>query len=219
MPENKPAKKSEMSDGAKYALIGTIVTAVIGLIGTALTLYFNYLEKVEPQKLALQATQTAEARLTGTAGAVTVTATSTDTQPPTLTFSPTREPTATDAPTLTATPAAITLTPTFTQTTTPTSVIGGVKYCVDTASLNVRAGPGVDYPVVGGLSMDTCIYFDGRLEDLANKWVRISPGQEGYLALGGMWVYGGFLRPQDFERLPVVTPPPPPPSPTPTPAG
>lgn len=211
MPENKSAKKSEMPDSAKYALIGTIFTAVIGLIGTGLTLYFNYLEKVEPQKLALQATQTAEARLTGTAGAVTVTATN----PPTFTSSPTREPT--DAPTLTASPTVILSSPTF--TTTPTSVISGVKYCVDTASLNVRAGPGLDYPVVGGLSMDTCIYFDGRLEDLENKWVRISPGQEGYLALGEMWVYGGFLRPQDFERLPVVTPPPPPPAPTPTPAG
>jgi hypothetical protein len=205
MPE-KPEKKNEMSDGAKYALIGTIFTAVVGLIGTALTLYFNYLEKIEPQKLALEATQTAEARLSGTAGAVTPTATFT------LTFSPTSEPTQT------ASPINILPSPTVTLTLQPTSAASGVKYCVDTASLNVRSGPGLDYPVVGGLNMDTCIYFDGRLEDLENKWVRISPGQEGYQALGGRWVYGVFLRPQDFERLPVVTPPPPV-SPTPTPAG
>lgn len=207
MPEKTKDNKG-MSDGAKYALIGTIVTAIIGLIGTALTLYFNYLEKVEPQKLSLHATQTAEARLTLSAASVTPTA---GAPSPT----PTRDPSPTSTPT--ASPIPVAPSPTFTATAT--APVSGVKYCVDTSSLNVRSGPGLDYSVVGGLPQDACIYFDGRLEDLENKWVRISLGQEGFLPLGDMWVYGGYLRPQDFERLPVVTPPPPPPPPSPTPAG
>ncbi len=207
MPGEKTKDSKGMSDGAKYALIGTIVTAAIGLIGTALTLYFNYLEKVEPQKLALRATQTAEARLTQSSLAVT----------PTNTYTPSLTPSQSPTPTPTGSPTPMLPSPTFAAT--PTIPIGGVKYCVDTSSLNVRAGPGLDYDVVGGLLQDVCIYFDGRLEDLENKWVRISPGQEGIVYLGGMWVYGLFLRPQDFERLPVVTPPPPPPAPSPTPAG
>jgi len=144
---NKEKKPREISDGARYALIGTIITAVIGLIGTSLTLYFNYLEKIETQKISLHATQTAESRIL----------LSTDT--------------------------------------------------------------GLNYAIMGGLLQDTCLFFDGRLEDLENKWVRISQGQDGFLHYGGYWVYGGFLRPQDFERLPVISPPPPPPTPTHTPAG
>jgi hypothetical protein len=207
MPEEKTKDSKGMSDGAKYALIGTIITAIIGLVGTALTLYFNYLEKIEPQKLALRATQTAEARLTQSALSVILTNT--------YTPSPTPSPSPTSTPIVSPTPMLSS--PTFTAT--PTTPVSGVKYCVDTSSLNVRAGPGLDYDVVGGLLQDVCIYFDGRLEDLENKWVRISSGQEGISHLGGMWVYGVFLHPQDFERLPVVTPPPPPPAPSPTPAG
>ena len=187
MPEEKTKDSKGMSDGAKYALIGTIITAIIGLVGTALTLYFNYLEKIEPQKLALRATQTAEARLTQSALSVILTNT--------YTPSPTPSPSPTSTPTVSPTPMLSS--PTFTAT--PTTPVSGVKYCVDTSSLNVRAGPGLDYDVVGGLLQDVCIYFDGRLEDLENKWVRISSGQEGISHLGGMWVYGVFLHPQDFE--------------------
>lgn len=209
MPEDKTKDNKGMSEGARYALIGTIITAVIGLIGTGLTLYFNYLEKVEPQKLALHATQTAEARMTFFVPSVTGTATDT----PSLT--PTPKIPATSTPTETT--YAVSPTPTYTPTTT--ALVSGVKYCVDTSSLNVRAGPGLDYAIVGGLPRDTCIYFDGHLADTEYTWVRISPGQEGFLHLSGMWAYGVYLRPQDFERLPIVSPPPPPPTPSPTPAG
>jgi hypothetical protein len=208
MTEEKQNPKGEMSNGAKYALIGTIFTAVVGLIGTALTLYFDYLKTIEPQKLALQATQTAEARWVALSATVIPATTFTATS-----LLPTETATFTLTPTVTATSIPATF------TFTPTASAQGTKYCVDTASLNVRAGPGIDYAIVGRLTQDTCIYFDGRLENLENKWVRISAGQPGYEAIGNMWVYGGFLRPQDFERLPIVPPPAPPPPPTPTPAG
>ncbi len=220
MPDNTPKDPKEMSSGAKYALIGTLVTAVVGLIGTGLTLYFNYLEKVEPQKLALQATQTAEARLTQAAMSITPTPTITQTATatpvtPTITFTPT--PALSFTPTFTPT-----LSPTATQTITPTVVVSGEKYCVDVPALNVRTGPSQEYITAGiGLFKGDCLAFDGYvIFDGANYWARISPGQPGYLDLGGMWVYANFLRPQDFEqRLPALPPPPPPPTPTPTWAG
>jgi hypothetical protein len=217
-----PAKTENtkgMSDGAKYALIGTIVTAVIGLIGTAVTLYFNYLEKIEPQKLAIQATQTAEARLTHVALSITPTFS------PTFTFTPTQEPTHTS--TFTASPTPIlpdpssTFTPTSTATVTPTLQISGEKYCVDIEALNVRAGPGTIYETVGRLNKGDCLTFDGYIAfEGPNYWLRISPNQAGFTHLGESWVWGQYLRPQDFEqRLPVLTPPPLPPTPTPTPSG
>ena len=208
MPE-KNTQPKEMSDGARYALIGTIITAILGLLGTGLTLYFNYLEKMDSQKLSLHATQTAENRSTQLSPSMTST----------LTNTPILSTTKEIPPTITLTGLPTAGTPSLTITIMPTSSAGGVKYCVDTNSLNVRSGPGLDYPALGGLLQDTCIFFDARLEDPENKWIRISPGQDGFLQLGGLWVYGGYLRPQDFERLPVITPPPPPPTQSPTPAG
>lgn len=222
-------QKDEKTTGAKYALIGTIITAAVGLTATALTLYFNYQQNVAPVKLQLQATQTAEARQTLAAlsasptASVTPTATSSPTPTPTSTATPLPPLPLTDTPTptLTNTP---TITATFTPippTETPTMPVGGVKYCVDVAGLNTRSGPGPDYPIVTkGLRQDDCLYFDGYvLLGETSYWLRISPGQAGFIEMGGTWVSGQFLRPQDFERLPALPPPPPPPSPTPTAAG
>jgi hypothetical protein len=204
-------EKEEKSSGAKYALWGGIITALIGLIGTGLTIYF---QAIYPLKTAERATQTAEARLTAQAGAATFTPTRpapTDTPLP-----PTPEPASTTAvpPTEAASPTPLP------PTATPTLPVSGVKYCVDTQSLNVRTGPGLEYPALGTLNDNDCLAFDGRAE--GTLWVRISAGQPGYLDFGGMWVYGQFLRPQDFEdRLPTVITPAPPPTPyySPTPAG
>ncbi|MDI6770635.1 MAG: hypothetical protein QMD04_13310 [Anaerolineales bacterium] len=214
---SKQKEEHEMSPGAKYALIGTIVTAVIGLIATALTLYFNYRQNVEPIKLQLQATQTAEAHQTLAA----LSATATASPMPTFTPTPTEPLTPTARPPL---PPDDSPTPTQTSlppTETPTMPVSGVKYCVDIGSLNTRSGPGPDYPIMTkGLRQDDCLYFDGyvRLGEDA-YWLHVSPGQAGFIEMGGLWVFGKYLRPQDFERLPALTPPPPPPSPTPTPAG
>ena len=82
---------------------------------------------------------------------------------------------------------------------------------MDSYALNVRNGPGMIYDVVGALYQDDCLFFDGQviLEEIY-YWVHISPNQVDFLSLAGGWVYGGALRPQDFERLPALTPPPPP---------
>jgi hypothetical protein len=227
---DKDKEEKGIPPGAKYALIGTITTAVIGLLATLLTLYFNYQQSVAPVKLQLQATQTAEARQTLAALSATPTASPTPTSSPTPTFTPTSTSTPppaippTDTPTPTQTPLPPTDTPTFTPippTATPTMPVTGVKYCVDIASLNTRSGPGPEYPIVTkGLRQDDCLYFDGYLLlGESSYWLRISPAQAGFIEMGGTWASGQFLRPQDFERLPALTPPPPPPTPTPTAAG
>ncbi|KAF0107733.1 MAG: hypothetical protein FD146_1364 [Anaerolineaceae bacterium] len=203
MPKNE---KEEKSSGAKYALWGGIITALIGLIGTGLTIYF---QSVYPLRAAERVTQTAEARLTAQAGPATPTRAPTDTPPTPVPASPTTVP-----------PADIVSPTPLPPTAAPTLAVSGVKYCVDTQALNVRTGPGLEYPAIGTLNDNDCLAFDGRAE--GTPWVRISPGQPGYLDFGGMWVYGQFLRPQDFdERLPAVITPAPPPTPylSPTPAG
>jgi hypothetical protein len=216
-----PKADKEKSSSSKFALWGTIITAIIGLIGTALTIYF---QNVYPLQLAEHKTQTAEARLTDQAASATPThfeptdTPATPTPVPPTPISPTvastvASPTETASPTFT--PTFMALPPTF----TPTIPITGVKYCVDTQNLNIRTGPGMEFPVLGVLNNNDCLLFDGRVED--SLWVRISTGQSGYPDFGGMWVYGQFLRPQDFERLPAITPPPLPPTPylSPTPVG
>jgi hypothetical protein len=223
-----PKADKEKSSGSKFALWGTIITAIIGLIGTVLTIYY---QNVYPLQLAEHKTQTAEARLTGQAASVTATPTRVE---PTFTpVPPTPVPPTTSVPT-TAVPTSETASPTSTPTSTPpstptitalpptftpTMTLGGIKYCVDTQNLNVRTGPGMEFSATGVLNNNDCLSFDGRVD--GSLWVRISVGQSGYLDFGGMWVYGQFLRPQDFERLPAVTPPPFPPTPylSPTPVG
>jgi hypothetical protein len=214
-----PKADKEKSSGSKIALWGTIITGIIGLVGTVLTLYF---QNVYPLQLAEHKTQTAEARLTEQAVSVTATPAHVDptgTPVPPTPVPPTPVPT-TAVPTNetaspTSTPTLTPLPPTF----TPTIAVTGVKYCVDTQNLNVRTGPGLEFPAMGVLNDNNCLSFDGRVD--GSLWVRISAGQSGYLDFGGMWVYGQFLRPQDFERLPAVTPPPLPPTPylSPTPVG
>lgn len=83
-----------------------IVAAIIGLIGTLAASYFAYLQITEPTRIAISATQTAEARiLTLTALAnSTLTPTSTLTPKPTLTSTPEPTPTSTLIPTLTPLP-------------------------------------------------------------------------------------------------------------------
>ncbi len=201
--------KEEPSKGippvALYALIGTIITAVIGLITV-------YIQVIIPMIIQIQATQTAEARnisWTETARA----------QAPTFTFTPT----------ITLVPANLTPsptldTPTFTlipiETPMPTSLPSpsGSEYCINARSIYVREGPGMTYNAFGALTFKDCLYFDAR--DPASTWIRISAGQPGYEALEGGWVRSDLVRPTDFEILPAIEPTPtpePPPTLTPTP--
>ena len=192
---------------AAYALIGTIITAMAGI----LVVYFQV---IVPKELEIQTTQTAEmfhSNQTDTALARISTPTFTSTSAP-----------ATDTPTFTASPTGTpepgtTFTPTFTITPSPTEIpeIAGNEYCINARSIYVREGPGMSYNAFGALTFQDCPFFDARNPD--SSWIRISAGQPDYLALAGGWVRSDFVRPTDFDSLPVIQPTPTPTlSPTPT---
>jgi hypothetical protein len=186
-------KQKELSTGAKYALIGTIITAGIGLVSTLLTLGFNYLQN---QNLRHD-TQTAVARL----NQPTLAASLTPTLPPTGTSPAISTPIPTSSPT--ATP-------------TPTQQVGGLQYCIIAGSVNVRTGPGIDYSILNTLTFPACPYFDGRNDD--GSWLRLAAGQAVYPDLGNGWINASLLARPDSQQPPVV-PVPPTPIPTITPAG
>jgi len=191
MPGNKAGQQKESSAGAKYALIGTIITAVIGLLGTALTLGVKYFEGERDR----HDTQTAEERTRSSPATATPTYTLTPTHAPTLTFTPTASPT---------------------STPTSTPEVNGLQFCVTAGSVNVRTGPGIDYQVISTITFPACLYFDGRNED--GSWLRVSMNQEAYLLLGKGWVNASYLTRPD-NQLPPVIEIPPLPYPTITPAG
>lgn len=191
----------------------TVIVAVIGLIGTLATLYFGYLQSIRPLELA--ATQTVEARRndpTATLPVPTFTPQSLPTTTATLISS-----TATPKPELTRTPvpSPATLAP------SPTPTPAGLKFCINPRSIYVRSGPGTEFGPMGSLTFEDCLYFDGQNpeqntdQDLTINWLRISPNQSQYLNLGGGWVRGDLVRPQDFVLLPIIYPP----TATPTPEG
>jgi hypothetical protein len=195
-----------------YALIGTIVTALVGVV-------VAYFQVITPKLIELHATQTAEILhiyMTDTALARIPTSTAT-LVPATATFtltsiSDTHTPTLTSTETLTPTPITSTVTPTFTFTPRPTATldIDGFEYCVNARSIYVRDGPGTEYSYIGALTYQDCPFFDARNPD--STWIRISLGQPLYEALGRGWVRSDLVRPTDFEMLPVIEP-----TPTPTP--
>jgi len=190
-------KKEDSPETKNNWITPTIITAVIGLIGTLLTLYFQYLTTTRPLELA--ATQTADARIFQlTLAALTPgpsLSTATATFPPTATLEPT-----------VVRPSA---TFTATRTLAPTEL----KFCIDARSIYVRAGPGTEFGAIGALIFEDCLYFDGRNPD--SSWLHISPDQDKYSNLNGGWVRSSFVRPQDFTQLPIILPP----TATPTPEG
>jgi len=113
---------------AKIGLRGTIITAILGLVGIGITAYFGYLGIQIQINAPIEATQTAETKLTESAFLVTPTKLTTstvlptDTSIPQLTHTSTPTPIPPDAPTstgiATATPSN---TPTSTDTATATS--------------------------------------------------------------------------------------------------
>lgn len=66
-----------------------------------------------------------------------------------------------------------------------------------TTDLNLRAGPGVGYPVVGVIGADRAVAVDGCLDPA--DWCKvIHDGQEG-------WAYGAYLTaPLDGDRAPLI---------------
>jgi hypothetical protein len=215
MPEETPTPANSPQKGippAMYALIGTIVTALVGVV-------VAYFQVITPKLIELHATQTAEIlhiNMTDTALARIPTSTATPV-PATATFtltsvSDTHTPTLTSTETLSPTPITSTVTPTFTFTPRPTATldIDGFEYCVNARSIYVREGPGTEYSYIGALTYQDCPFFDARNPD--STWIRVSAGQPGYETLARGWVRTDLVRPTDFEMLPVIEP-----TPTPTP--
>jgi murein DD-endopeptidase MepM/ murein hydrolase activator NlpD len=119
---------------------------------------------------------------------------------------PTPIPTATSSPTITLTPSP---SATATPTPTPTFPVDAVP---EVGALNLRAGPDVMHPVLGGIGPGTPMAIGGR--DEAGTWfaVRLPDDSAG-------WVNAGLvtLR-RAYDTIPTAPTPSPPPSPTRTPA-
>lgn len=102
------------------------------------------------------------------------------------------------------TPQQVTLSPLPTVTGTPVGVTITVK--LDQEQINVRAGPGTTYPLVGVLLAGQKVPAKGR--SVGGEWILVVyPGAPG----GVGWVYAPLVDPSG-GALPVVEPPP-----TPTP--
>ncbi len=88
---------------------------------------------------------------------------------------------------------------------TNTTASGQPAVRVNTPTLNVRQGPGTNYPVVGVLSQGDQVPLVGRNAD--SSWWAVAYGS------GTAWVFAGLTTTEgSTERLPLVAAPPPPPA-------
>ncbi len=118
---------------------------------------------------------------------------------------PTPDPTATPSSTPTQPPPTPTPAP---PTATPTPVRPQV---VSSITVNVRSGPGTDYPVIGTMLPDSPLPVTGRNEPASWWQVQLGDGSTG-------WVAGSVAQARAVEGVPVVqTPAPPEPTATPIP--
>lgn len=134
--------------------------------------------------------------------------------PPTATSSPTPLATPSPEPPVTNTPE-----PTFTPLPSPTLVPSPtpepapeVSVPPDSATkINIRSGPGTDYPVLGQIEPGQSAPVTGRNQD--NSWWQISLSDN---SLG--WVFGELVQASGTTgAVPVAEAPPPPPTATPAP--
>src|SRR5205085_2530587 len=87
-------------------------------------------------------------------------------------------------------------TTTFTASPTPEGVVGTMK-----SNVNVRTGPGANYPVIGQLRKGDQVPLIGASADLA--WYVINFRQQnGWISASLVTVFG------DVRTLPVIPPPP-----------
>lgn len=122
------------------------------------------------------------------------------------TATPTIRPTFTPRPTNTAWPT-FTSVPTLAPITPVVPGLLGVTSGVISTSVNLRLGPGTNYPIQTRLSKGTKLKFRGR--DLEGGWLALVPPPNGWVKADLVSLYG------DIESLPVVDAPPTP-APTPT---
>jgi heat shock protein HslJ/uncharacterized protein YraI len=87
---------------------------------------------------------------------------------------------------------------------TPTGMVTGAS------TLNIRSGPGTNFPVIGAARMGDTGTIVGRSQD-GRWWVVDAPSLPG----GVGWVSADFVSATNAEDVPVIpSPPPPPPTPT-----
>lgn len=92
-------------------------------------------------------------------------------------------------------------------TVTSTAIGAYITVNTDQEQINVRSGPGTEYPTVGILIGGEQVPAKGR--SAAGLWIQVDyPGVEGGLA----WVYAPLVTLFDAGSLPIIEPPP-----TPTP--
>jgi heat shock protein HslJ len=90
---------------------------------------------------------------------------------------------------------------------TPTGTVVGASV------LNIRSGPGTNFPVIGSARQGDSGTIIGRSQD-GRWWVVDAPRLPG----GQGWVSADFVAATDADDVPVIaSPPPPPPTPTPLP--
>ena len=192
----KPTQEKKEKTGFRFST--EVIVALVGLAGVGITAYFGYLQTTAPYKYAQSSTQTAEAHLTQVA--LSVTATESATHVPSTN-------TATSTPTVATNTAtqAPSKTPTRTPYSTPTERALNIRYCVNAYSVNVRAGPGRKYGVIGNLRGEDCLFFDGS--NIEGTWLRISANQsdEKYADIKHGWVYIELLGLLENSSLPTMS--------------
>jgi uncharacterized protein YraI len=127
--------------------------------------------------------------------------------PPTFTPTPSPQPTATDTPL----PPSPTATPSPTPEPEPVVTVNETL----TTQINVRAGPGTNYPIVARFEPGQAAIVTGRNAD--ESWWQVNlAGTEEPEANG--WVFGELVTLSgDNETIPLTEAPPPPPPSTPDP--
>ena len=141
---------------------------------------------------------------------------STSTPLPTFTITPTPQPvvlleitpetlTPTESPTPLPTPTELPPTPTPADTPTPM-----VPQVIAATTVNVRSGPGTNYPAVGSLPPNIPLVITGRNDE--GSWWQIQ-GPDGSTG----WVAGSVVETRNIDGVAIASAPPPPVPPTATP--
>jgi uncharacterized protein YgiM (DUF1202 family) len=119
----------------------------------------------------------------------------------------TPSPTPTSTPTLAPSPTPLPDTPTPVPPT-PTSTPTPGPQLTAASTVNIRSGPGTNYPVITALPPNLVVPITGRNNEAS--WWQISNA-------GGTtgWVANAVVQASNTANVPVVVAPPPPPTPTP----
>jgi uncharacterized protein YgiM (DUF1202 family) len=174
----------------RYISLIVLLILIIYLGATAL---FAWLFRVRSE--VVRVTRTPAPTFTPAPAALPVAVVSTATPPPTFTPAPTATPTLTIVPdTPTPLPPSPTPTPPGPQLLAANTV-------------NIRSGPGTNYPVMAALPSGLTVPITGRNNDAS--WWQISH------TAGAGWVADSVVQASNITNVPVVAAPPPPSTPTP----